>query len=161
MQISNTHSTTLKCNTLQHTATPCNTLQCNATHHNTLQFTATQIHCNTLQSQVCHTLIIDAHPTTLQHTTTHCDTLQLQATRTNQQYTSRAQKPDPLLCLSLSLNLSLSLSLFPSLPPSLFLSQVSRANQRCTSETQEARSSLTLRMVTCLVAAGYIFVWRS
>jgi len=75
----------LRCNTLQHTATHCNTLQHAATHRNTLQQgrrTGTSaplnapcrsprgsLCCNTLQHTVTHF-------NTLQHTATHCNTPQ-------------------------------------------------------------------------------------
>ena len=99
------HWYSLRCNTLQHTATHCNTLQHTATHCNTLQHTA--IHCNTLQHTATHIcfdarLVTDTtfanksrrpacvcgsrctytlqhnaiHCNTLQHTATHCNTLQ-------------------------------------------------------------------------------------
>ena len=76
-----THTATIHCNTLPHTATHCKTLQDTATHCKTPQHTAT--HCNTLQHTVkpCNTLHHTAtHCNTLQHTATHCNTLQHTAT---------------------------------------------------------------------------------
>ena len=71
-------STTIRCNTLQHTtirceswhdpaATCCNTLQHAATHYSTLRV-RTRSNCITLQH-------IASNCNTLQHTTTHCNTL--------------------------------------------------------------------------------------
>ena len=88
------------------------------THCNSLQHKHTATHCG----HRCHVLISDAHLTTLQHTATHCNTLQLQVSRTNQRYTSKAQKPDPLRSLSLSLSLPISLARSLPLPPSISLS---------------------------------------
>jgi len=83
-----TSSSSICCNTLQHTATHCNTLQHTTTHCNTLQHTATQ--CNILQhedsadafvSQTLH--LYSRHWISLQQTATHSNTQQHTATHYN------------------------------------------------------------------------------
>jgi len=79
----------LRCNTLQHTATHCNTLQHAATPRNTLQqgrrtgdFRPSEraVSLTSGLPMLQHTA---THCNTLQHTATHCNTLQHTATNYN------------------------------------------------------------------------------